>query len=51
MTNLLGQNVFSKDLPVSGNQVNVSAPDLPSGVYVVKLTQGNQSFSTKLIAD
>jgi hypothetical protein len=51
VTNLLGQTVYSKVLSVEGNQVNVNVFNLSAGVYVVKLTQDDQFFSTKLIVE
>ncbi len=49
--NLLGQQVFVQNLTVEGQQVNVTAENLSSGIYVVKLSQAGQIFSTKLMVE
>jgi hypothetical protein len=49
--NLLGQQVYVQNLTVEGQQVDVKAANLSSGIYVVKLSQAGQSFSSKLIIE
>jgi hypothetical protein len=49
MTNLLGQSVYTRILQVRDHQVNINSSDLSHGIYMVKLTQGDQSYTSKLI--
>lgn len=49
ISNLLGQILYAEELSVIENQVEVEAPNLSRGLYVLKLTQGKHSFQTKLI--
>jgi autotransporter-associated beta strand protein len=51
ISNLLGQQISLQKLSVQGQQVHVSAENLSNGIYVVKLSQGNQSFSAKLMVN
>jgi hypothetical protein len=51
MTSPLGQRVYSEQLSIISNQVNVSIPHLSQGIYMVKLIQGNQFYTTKLIVE
>jgi hypothetical protein len=47
--NLLGQKVLSQKHIVEDQEVNVNAEGFSTGIYVVKLSQGSQSFISKLI--
>jgi hypothetical protein len=49
--NLAGQNVSNQALNVVGQRVKVNVDRLSSGVYLVNLSQDNQSFSSKLIVE
>ena len=49
--NLIGQQVSVQYLSVENQFVNVNAENLSSGVYVVKLIQGSQNFSFKLMVE
>jgi len=51
ITNVLGQQVFVQNLSVEAGQVNINTDEFSAGVYVLKLTQDNQSFSFKLIVE
>jgi hypothetical protein len=51
ISNLLGQQVSSQQLRIEGQQVNVTAENLSTGIYVVKLSQDGQSFSAKLMVE
>ena len=51
ISNILGQKVMAQSLQVDGNQVNVDAQGLASGIYLVKLSQNNESFTTKVILE
>jgi len=51
MTNFLGQQVLAQKLTVESGQVNINTEEFSAGVYVLKLTQDNQSFSSKLIVE
>jgi hypothetical protein len=51
IANLLGQQVFVQELNVEGQQVNVTAENLSTGLYMVKLSQDGQSYSTKLLIE
>lgn len=47
--NLIGQQLKAKELPVSNQQIDVDIPELASGMYIVQIAQGKESFSSKLI--
>lgn len=47
--NLSGQMVYNSQLTIIDHQIQVNVNSLPSGVYLSKLSQDNQSFSSKLI--
>jgi hypothetical protein len=51
LTNILGQEVSSRTLTVSGNEVNVDASSLSAGVYIVKLSQNDNTFTSKVIVE
>ena len=51
ISNVLGQEVQTQTLSVIGNEVNVNAQDLASGVYLVKLSQNDHSFTSKVIIE
>jgi hypothetical protein len=51
VNNLLGQQLSIQKLSVEGQKVNVNVESLSRGVYIVRLTQGSQSFSAKLIVE
>ena len=51
ISNVLGQEVQTQTLSVIGNEVNVNAQDLASGVYLVKLFQNDHSFTSKVIIE
>jgi len=46
---LSGKNLYAKEHKVTGQQVDVQVQNLPSGTYLLRLSQGDQAFSTKLI--
>jgi hypothetical protein len=46
---MLGQQLSSAKLPVLGNEVKVDAGHLSTGVYLVKLSQNENKFISKLI--
>jgi len=51
ISNLLGQLVYNQRLSVENQLVNVDAGKLSTGVYMVKLSQDNRSFTSKLIVE
>jgi len=51
ITNLLGQQVYAQKLDLESQKVTISTPNLSTGIYVVNLKQGHQSFSKKLIVE
>jgi len=51
ISNILGQVVKSDTHQVAGNEVSVYAQNLSSGVYLIKLSQGNQSYTAKVIIE
>lgn len=51
VSNLLGQQLSVQKLTVEDQQVNANIKSLSAGVYIVKLTQDSQSFSSKLIVE
>ena len=51
ISNILGQVVQAQSLQVTGNEVNVNAQSLSSGVYLVNLTQGGKNFTSKVIIE
>jgi len=51
ISSLLGQKVYNQKLSLENQQVNVNVGKLSAGVYIVTLSQDNQSFSTKLIVE
>ena len=46
---LLGHLVFSTRLQVVNNTLNLRIPEIASGLYVLKIDNGNKKFSKKLI--
>ena len=51
LTNMLGQQVKNEILSVVGNEVNVYINGLSTGVYIVELSQDQNTFSSKLIVE
>jgi len=51
ITNLLGQQVYAQKLALESQKVTISTPELSTGIYVVNLKQGHQSFSKKLVVE
>ena len=51
ISNIFGQVVKSSTANADGNKVNVDAQGFSSGVYLVKLTQNNQSYTAKVIVE
>jgi|GEM_PF-1868631 len=51
ISSLLGQQLYNQSLEVEAQEIKVNAEHLSSGMYLVKLTQDGQSFTTKLIVD
>lgn len=51
ITNIIGQQLKKEILSINGNEVNVKATGLSSGVYLVKLSQSEKSFKTKFIIE
>jgi len=51
ISNLLGQQVYNQSLTVDRQEVNINAENLSTGVFIVKLTQNDQSFNSKLIIE
>jgi hypothetical protein len=51
LTNVLGQQVYARQLDIQNQEVQIHADNLSSGVYMMNLTQGEQSFSTKVIIE
>jgi len=51
VTNILGQVVLSTSQQVTGNKIDINAEHLPSGIYLVKLYENNQSFTTKVVIE
>ncbi len=49
ITNVLGQVVFKQQQALIGNEVEVNSAQLDNGTYIVKLTQGSRSLTSKLI--
>jgi hypothetical protein len=48
---LHNRTILSQDSNVSGESVRMNTGHLQAGVYLVKLTQGNETFSSKLIVE
>jgi hypothetical protein len=51
LTNVLGQQVYVQQLDIQNQEVQIHAESLSSGVYMLNLSQGEQSFSTKVIIE
>jgi len=51
ISNILGQNVSIQTLQLTGNEVEVDAKGLAGGVYLVKLLQNDQSYTTKVFIE
>jgi hypothetical protein len=51
LTNVLGQQVYAEQLDILDQEVQIHADKLSSGVYMLNLSQGEQSFSTKVIIE
>jgi hypothetical protein len=51
LTNILGQQVYAQQLDIQNQEVQIHADNLSSGVYMMNLSQGEQSFSTKVIIE
>jgi hypothetical protein len=51
LTNVLGQQVYAQQLDIQNQEVQIHADKLSSGVYMMNLSQGEQSFSTKVIIE
>jgi ABC-type polysaccharide transport system permease subunit len=51
LTNVLGQQDYDEQLDVQNQEVQIIAENLSSGVYMLNLSQGEQSFSTKVIIE
>jgi hypothetical protein len=51
LTNVLGQQVYAQQLDIQNQEVQIHADNLSSGVYMMNLSQGEQSFSTKVIIE
>jgi hypothetical protein len=51
ITNYLGQQVYNQDFTIQNQEVNINAENLSTGIYIVRMTQGHKSFSTKLILE
>jgi hypothetical protein len=51
LTNVLGQQVYAEQLDILNQEVQIHADKLSSGVYMMNLSQGDQSFSTKVIIE
>jgi hypothetical protein len=51
IVNLLGQQVYNNDINVESHEVNVSSENLARGVYILKLTQNDFNYTTKLIIE
>jgi hypothetical protein len=51
LTNVLGQQVYAQQLDILNQEVQVHADKLSSGVYMLNLSQGDQSFSSKVIIE
>jgi len=51
ISNILGQTLVLQSKEITGGGVNIDAQGLSNGVYLVKLTQNNQSYTTKIIIE
>jgi hypothetical protein len=51
LTNVLGQQVYVQELNILNQEVQIDADNLSSGVYMLNLSQGNQSYSIKVIIE
>jgi hypothetical protein len=51
LTTVLGQQVYAQEMDILNQEVQVHADNLSSGVYMLNLSQGEQSFSTKVILE
>jgi hypothetical protein len=51
LTNVLGQQVYAQQLDIQNQEVQIHADNLSSGVYMMNLSQSEQSFSTKVIIE
>lgn len=51
ISNILGQVVLTQNLKEAGNEVNVDAKGLVSGIYLVKFSQNNRSITTNVIIE
>jgi hypothetical protein len=51
LSNILGKVVNRQFVEVSGNQIDVNAQGLTSGIYILKVSQGNKTYTTKVIIE
>jgi hypothetical protein len=51
LTNVLGQKVYAQELDILNQEVQIHADNLSSGVYMLNLSQGEHSFSDKVIIE
>jgi hypothetical protein len=51
ISNILGQTVRVQSGELTGSEISVDAQNLSSGVYLIKLSQGNQSYKAKVIIE
>jgi hypothetical protein len=49
ITNLLGQRVYKEQLLIENQSIDVFAKNLIEGVYIIKLTQNDKTYSTKVV--
>lgn len=51
IVNMLGQKLFEETIDIKSSEIEVDAGELPSGVYIVKLEQEDNTYVSKLIIE
>ncbi len=51
VTDMLGKTVVTRTYHVVGHTINVDASKLNAGIYAINLTQGNKTYTTKVMIE